>query len=74
MSEKDTGDGTVPILSQGNYAMIAAHNNDQANYVQADGHCGTAKVVGGPIGGNWPAPNSVDHVHIVTEIFLKWND
>ena len=74
ISEKGAGGGAAYILSNKYYAMKAAHNNDQANYVQADGHCGTAKVVGGPIGGNWPAPNSVDHVHIVTEIFLKWND
>jgi len=74
ISEKGTGGGTAYILSQGNYAMIAAHNNDQANHVQADGHCGTAKVLSGPIGGYWPAPASATQVHIVFEVFGKWND
>jgi len=74
ISEKGSGGGAAYILSAQHYAMKAVHNNSQANYVQVDGHCGTAKVVGGPIGGNWPDPNSTTHVHIVYEVFGKWND
>ena len=55
-------------------SMYTNDNNDQANYVQVDGHCGSAKVVKGPIGGNWPNPASGYEPHIVFEIFGKWND
>ena len=74
ISEKGNGGGAAYILSAQYYAMKAVHNNDQANYVQVDGHCGTAKVVSGAIGGNWPAPASGYEPHIVFEIFGKWND
>ena len=74
ISEKGGGGGAAYILSGQYYAMKAVHNNDQANYVQVDGHCGSAKVVKGPIGGNWPNPASGYEPHIVFEIFGKWND
>ncbi len=74
MSEKGAGGGTCYILSTVYYAMKAVHNNDQANYVQADGHCGTAKVVSGDIGNGWPAAASGYAWHIVYEVFGKWND
>jgi hypothetical protein len=77
ISEKGDGGGTSYILSTVYYCMKAAHNNDLANHVQADGHCGTAKVVSGPIGNNWPAPSTSStgySVHIVFEVFGKWND
>jgi len=75
ISEKGEGGGVAYILSTVYYAMKAVHNKDQANYVQADGHCGTAKVVNGPIGGKWPDPNSVSWgYHIVFDVFGKWDD
>ena len=74
ISEKGNGGGAAYILSTKYYAMKAAHNNDQANYVQVDGHCGTAKVVNGPLGGYWPDPASGYEPHIVFEVFGKWND
>jgi len=75
ISEKGNGGGTSYILSTKYYCMAAPHNKDQANYVQADGHCGTAKVINGPIGGSWPAPDSASvNAHIIFEVFGKWND
>ncbi len=75
ISEKGQGGGQSYILSTVYYAQKAVHNNDVANYVQADGHCGTGKVVTGAIGNGWPDPYSVDFgYHLVYEIFGKWND
>jgi len=75
ISEKGEGGGVAYILSTVYYAMKAPHNGDLANHVQADGHCGTGKVVNGAIGGNWPNPNSVSWgYHIVFDVFGKWDD
>jgi len=77
ISEKGEGGGAAYILSNKYYAMKAAHNNDQGNYVQADGHCGTGKVVSGAIGNGWPDPHTASTAwtyHIVYEVFGKWDD
>ena len=74
ISEKGAGGGTSYILSTVYYAMKAVHNNDVANHVQADGHCGTAKVVNGDIGNGWPSAAAGYSSHIIYEVFGKWND
>ena len=70
-SEKGGGGGQAYILSQNNYVMKQVHNNSVANHVQADGHCGSAPVLKGPIGHNW---QDADAYHIVYEVFGTWND
>jgi prepilin-type N-terminal cleavage/methylation domain-containing protein/prepilin-type processing-associated H-X9-DG protein len=60
IGEKGSGGGIRYLLNGAYYAAIDRHNNG-GNMLFVDGHSKWAKFEWGPIGGNWPAPNSVGY-------------